>query len=112
MTTISILTAFASCLVGFAIIELVMWLLEAIFATVKYIVCWITSKPCNWKQSYFQIRVIFTWLLKWVSFAELTPKQAIKHQGDIVTYVRTLRTKHDNRKNNIKNRLKGRDKND
>lgn len=106
MTTISILTAFASCLVGFAIIELVMWLLEAIFATVKYFICYLLNRPCGWKQSYFQIRVIFTWILKWASFAELTPKQAIKHQDDIAMYVKTLRTKRDTRKQNIKNHIK------
>lgn len=99
MTTLSVLSLFASCLAGYVVIELVIWFLEAVFATAKYFVCYLMSKPCSWKRSYLQIRTIFTWVLNKLSFAELSARQVNKHRTAIEAYVRGLITKRNRKKN-------------
>lgn len=80
MTTASILLLSFLAIIGFAIINLFLWLLEFIAATAKCLLAYLLSKPYNWQRCYFDTRMLFTRMLLIFSFAMLSPRTMVKHQ--------------------------------
>lgn len=96
ITTISLLSLALIAIIGFAIINLFLWLLEFLAATAKCLLAYLLSKPHNWKQSYFDIRMLFTRLLLVFSFAMLSPETVVKHQDYVSHYqAKQYKLKHE-----------------
>ena len=80
MTTVSIFILFVVAMFILAVINLFLWLLEAIAATIRWLLSYFLSRPHNWEKSYMDIRIFFTEILLKISFAMLSPKTMMRHQ--------------------------------
>lgn len=83
MTTATILITGVACILIFALINAILWLLEAILAVTKYLFAYLRGKQHNFLKGYLDVRILFTQLLLKVSYAMLSPRQIVRYRSHI-----------------------------